>query len=91
MISGRLAIGRACLPIASFFGLAVKREQLDDNQRRKPNLIKLTLDADTAPEVGVGRPDEQLVIDNRARALSSFAQTFSGQTICVFIHRVRLA
>jgi hypothetical protein len=68
-----------------------KGNSSDDNQRRKSNLIKLTLDADTAPEVGVGRPDEQLVIDNRALALSSFAQTFSGQTICVFIDRVRLA
>jgi hypothetical protein len=81
VISGRFGYRGACLPIASFLDWRPKGNNSDDNQRRKSNLVKLTLDADTAPEVGVGRPGEQLVIDNGALVLLSFAQTFSGQTI----------
>jgi hypothetical protein len=87
VISGRFGL----FAYREFLDRRPKRNSSEDNQRRKSNLVNRTLDADTTPEVGVGRPGEQQVIDNGELALSSFAKTFSGPTICVFIDRVRLA
>ena len=68
-----------------------KGNSSDDNQRRKSDLVNLALAADTASEVGVGRTDEQQVIDNGELARSKFRTDIQRATICVLIDRVRLA